>query len=407
MKFNSAVFAATALVLAACGGGGSSNNPEPPVLQSGQADLTYGVSGKATFDAAEVMVGAAADDSGNVYVVGNSVVKLDRSGARVSGYGGPISPPEASPLLDGAGGMWTISNGAVVKRDANGQLATSFGNAGRVQITPFPGSTGVDDRLLRLHRTPDGHILVVGAIPGFAIHSGWIVSLALMDAGGNLVQGFGTGGRKVTTGFSSVRDFASTLDAQGNLYVVTRGPIGGVMLRKVDPNGDFIADFATIGFWFGPLDCDAFNGSAVAVLSTGEVLLSTTCAPDQNIRVLKLDSQGVPVGAFGSGGSVDPFGRIASIGAILPAADGSIYVAGTSLVNACQQLAIAKLSANGALVPSFGTAGVVLTGIPAQYGTKLLALDGTGSLYAGTVSAPPVCLVDSQQHPYVISRFAR
>jgi len=228
-----------------------------------------------------------------------------------------------------------------------------------------------------------------------------------MDASGNLVQGFGTGGRKVTTLFSSALEFASTLDAQGNLYFVTRGPIGGVMLTKADPNGDFIADFATIGFWFGPLDCDAFNGSAVAVLSTGEILASTTCGPDQNIRVFKLDSHGVPVDAFGSGGSIDPFGRIASVGAILPSADGSIYVAGTSLANACQQLAIAKLSANGALVPAFGNAGVVLTGIPAQQGRKLLALDGAGFLYAGTVSAPPVCLVDSKQDPYVISRFAR
>jgi len=78
---------------------------------------------------------------------------------------------------------------------------------------------------------------------------------------------------------------------------------------------------------------------------------------------------------------------------MLPSADGKI--------------AIAKLSANGALVPAFGNAGVVLTGIPAQQGTKLLALDGAGFLYAGTVSAPPVCLVDSKQDPYVISRFAR
>src|SRR5689334_3224053 len=100
------VMAAAALV-AACGGGGASN-PQQPAARSGQLDTSYGVGGMSMFQASEQMSDATFDVQGNAYVAGASVRKLDRSGNRVSGYGGPASPPERSPALGADAALFTV-----------------------------------------------------------------------------------------------------------------------------------------------------------------------------------------------------------------------------------------------------------------------------------------------------------
>jgi len=406
MKLKSAVLAAMVVVLTACGGGGSSN-PEQPSL-SGKLDVTYGSGGQVTFAASESMVDSAIDSAGNAFVTGANLVKLDRSGTRVAGYGGPLSPPERAPVPDGSGNLYAVWDRGVVKRGPTGQLYTSFGTGGRTLIA-MP--TVDSQKVSMLHRFADGNLRAVTVDPtvNFAAQRAeTFIELTKVDPSGQIIEGFDpTGGQEGGAGFAySTAGIASALDAQGNLAIAGRTLNGGYAVMKFDSRGKPISAFAQSGVWVAP-SCGTSDSSdtAVAMTASGDVYLGVSCegAP----TIFKVDAQGNLVGGFGSAGrAAGFFPNGGSIGALLSSADGSLYVAGAVPVPACKQLGVAKLSTNGAPEAGFGTNGVTVLNVAADDQAKRLALDSSGMLYVGAM-VPLECPVQDMPRSYVIFRLFR
>jgi len=396
---------AAAVGIAACGGGGDST---PPAAPSGSLDATYGIAGKVTFAAAEAMGGADVDGAGNAYVTGASIAKVASSGTRVAGYGGPADPPEFAPVVDEAGNLFTVANGAIVKRNASGQIDTAFGNAGRAQVTPWAeGSAGTLDRV---HRESDGPLLAVGLLPGFqtALHrAAAFVQLAKVDPSGSLVADFGVGGRKYTSiGLHlSMPGLASALDSQGNLLVAGRDPDGRYVVHRFDPNGGPPGVFPPAGAWFwaSPPCGVSDSGTAIAASTSGAIYLGASC--EGVPTVFKLTSQGSLDASFGNAGRATAFlPRAGSVGALLPVADGGLYVAGAVASETCVVLAVTKLDASGVPVTAFGENGTTILSASANAFRKLLKLDSSGLLYVGAGGWR--CPVPEAPNPYTLFRLS-
>jgi hypothetical protein len=399
------VLAATALVVAACGGGGS-NHPEQPIA-SGKVDATYGVAGKVAFEAG--MVAAAVDAAGNAYITGAAIAKVDRSGTRVGSYGGPISPPEAHPLVDSAGNLFTITfnapdplqGGDVVKRNGAGQPDPSFGNGGRVHAVQWSIPT-----VEALHGDAGGNLLVVGstvALPRGPIPGSNQVMITKVDAAGHLVYSFGSDAQKRT---GVQLDFfptalASTLDPQGNFVVAGRDPLDRLLVAKLDPHGELVATFGQAGIWIAPFCGATEDDVAVATDALGAIYAAVSC--EGAATIFKLDAQGALVGTFGSAGRAAGFYPAGgTIGTLLASRDGGLYVGGVIPSAFGWQLAVAKLSPNGVPVTAFGTNGLALPGSSGGQ-VNLLALDASGMLYLGG-SSPLENAPSLSPVPYVIFR---
>jgi hypothetical protein len=388
---------------AGCSGGGG--DPSPPEMPSGVVDFGYGPRGAVVFNSGEHMFDSALDTSGNAYVAGDSIVKVDRSGNRVAGYGGPTASREFAPLVDDAGNLFTASlDGAVVKRDAAGHVDASFGDAGRAQVTPWGG---FPSQIVALHRDAAGNLIVVGLArgPHYSFNS---VALAKLDPQGHLVASFGSGGRRITPVELHPFDpeLVSKDDAEGGVGVAGRDSLGRPIVAKLDANGDLIAGFAQAGVWVAP-SCGAASEAALALAATAarDVYLGVSCegAP----TIFKVDAAGTLVGSFGSAGrAAGFFPNSGTVGGLLPQSDGSLYVAGTTPApNSCPQLAVAKLDAGGVLVARFGANGVAFPYL-ASAGTfrKVLARDASGLLYVGTYGTQ--CPLFGPEAPYTIVRMS-
>jgi hypothetical protein len=387
-----------------------------PADPSGTLDLTYGNAGKVSFAANENEREAIVDGAGNAYVTGSVLVKVDRFGARVPGYGGVTSPPEFSPVPDGAGGLYTTTvDGAVVKRDANGAVVPSFGTAGSVQATPWRYGGRPEDLLLRIQREAAGSIIALGFTPTFNLaghYAVWELALAKFDPMGQFVAEYAARGSSwVPIWFHVLYGrLASTFDSDGNLMVAGRaGGAGQYFIAKLDSTGKPLGSTESSGTgwrWYAPF-CGTAGDSGVALAAgpSGSVYFGVACEGASTI--FKVNGQGELDGTWGSSGRASGiFPNGGSIGALLLAPDGYVYVAGSSPAASCAQLAVAKLDPGGSLVTSFGTNGVALPGANADTFPKMLALDSSGLLYVGA-PGDAQCPLPASSNPYAIFRLRR
>jgi hypothetical protein len=412
--------AVAAVALAGCSGGGGDSNPAPSD-PSGMLDLTYGIAGKVAFADYENVRGAIVDGAGNAYVTGLLLVKVDRFGARIPGYGGTTSPPEFSPVLDGAGGFYaaTEDNG-LVKRDANGALVASFGTAGRVQVTPWRYGGAEADRLLGIQRDAAGYIIALGFTPKFNFgghYAVWELALAKFDPTGRFVPEYALRGSTWSPIWFHVLygRLASTIDSDGNLVVAGRDSAGAYFFAKLDSTGKLLGstETSTAGWrWYAPF-CGTAGDSGVALAAgpSGSMYFGVAC--EGASTVFKVNRQGELDGTWGSSGRASGiFPNGGSIGALLLAPDGYLYVAGSSpsapstASVPCAPLAVAKLDANGAVVTSFGTNGIAFPGANADTFPKMLALDSSGLLYVGA-PGDTQCPIPASSNPYAIFRLRR
>lgn len=191
----------------------------------------------------------------------------------------------------------------VCRLNADGTLDTTFGTNGKVSYNIQ--ATDRNDVAKKVHVQSDGKIIITGEsdLNRFAA--------IRLEQNGALDTTFGTGG-KVTTSFSGTdtRAFDSALDTSGKLVMVGR-------VSTTSNNADFaIARFNTDG----TLDLDFSNDGKVNV----------DYAANDDARAMVID------------------------------ANNNIYLSGTTTGG----ILIAKVSPEGTLVNSFGTAGKVLFNTP-------------------------------------------
>jgi hypothetical protein len=351
----------------------------------------------------------AIDASGNAYVGGTPFTHLDPQGRAVpfvetfSGF---------DPALDSNGGIYLVDNYALVKRDANGALASGFGSGGKSALvvlqTPYPASEYAP-YFERLLVDADGSSYVIG-ISDAPHYSGGFVLIYKRDPTGQPPVDFGQQGGKAT----AVRTdpllrtpVAVARDTRGNFLIAgaIRPPLSFTpAVTKLDTKGDVVNEFGGGGTWVPPA-C-VTNLRAVATDASDNVYVGGTCSG--RAVVFKLDSRGTPVTAFGDGGmATSLYGDVGSaVYSILVASNGSVYTVGVvQAESACGVIAVGKIGMTGVVDASFGSGGSERIGVLGDDGVgAAIGSDAVGRIYVGTNSVKACPITNSSERQFVVAR---
>ena len=230
---------------------------------------------------------------------------------------------------------------ALARYLADGTLDPSFGVGGLVTA-----AFDADSSAEALAVQPDGAIVVVGRIDG---ERSTDFAVVRFTANGTLDQRFGAGGL-----------VTSDLGGEESASAVTLLPDGrAVVAGRTMSGGSARADIVQSG-------------------------------PDPRTRmaVARYLPDGAPDPAFGTRGvtTFDFGGQHAAATAMTLQTDGALLLAGTADSGGSEQFALARLTADGALDPHFGTGGRVTVDVGGEGRAQALAVQADGSIIvAGTV----------------------
>jgi uncharacterized delta-60 repeat protein len=342
----------------------------PRVHAGGDPDPGFGADGKVVVDAGVAIYmsqyGLARDAAGNLYIAGSTA--------------------------DAAG---DDENFVVVKLDANGTLVTAFGDGGR-KVVDFGGDDVAEVVLV----DANGNLFLAGYSDASGSDE---FAVAKLDANGDLVDGFGDGGKRLYTfGGTSSAVFAATIDAAGKVLLAGTSNVLGTYdfaVARIDPdNSDVDAMFhddglALIGIGDGT---DDVNG--IAIDAHGDIVVAGTMLTDGfrgDIAAIKLDANGHLVTGFGNGGKVTHGIADYDFGfALALDADGSIVVAGQSGAQVFRgNVSIVKWTSDGTSDETFGDGGALVVDVDPLADGNIdaaydLAFDEAGYLYvAGSSDA--------------------
>ena len=276
---------------------------------------------------------------------------------------------------------------AVVRYNDDGSLDTDFGTGGIV-VTAI----GLhEDIAYALLIQPDGKILAAG----FSNNDlDFDFALVRYNDDGSLDTSFGTGGIVTTPiggGDDVIRSVA--LDSGGRIVVAgyTLGATYDVALARYDADGDLDPTFGTGGLVVTPVGTGHDFALALALLDDGRMAVAGHAAigGSDDFMVLRYLDDGSLDPSFGTGGKVTTAvgagSDVAAALAIQP--DGKLVAVGAVEADGASDIGVARYDADGALDPSFGTDGVVITPIGASFdGANAAALLGDGRIVAAGFS---------------------
>lgn len=262
-----------------------------------------------------------------------------------------------------AKGATTDLDFALVRYNADGTLDTGFGNGGKV-TTDIGGST---DRIGAIAIQADGKI-VVGGSSYSGTTTGTDFALARYNADGTLDAGFGNGGKVVTP----MKNFAGTDVVYALLLqqvdteqrIVAAGGDGDFLLARYTASGALDASFANGGKIVGLFG--SVGGGAYAMARGGANTIVVAGHAESDVALVRLDETGALEPSFGNGGKVvTPLSATNwdAATAIVRQADGMFVVGGwvNEANSSSANFAAMRYSANGTLDPAFGTGGTVIT----------------------------------------------
>jgi uncharacterized delta-60 repeat protein len=390
--------------------------PTMAAAAAGDLDASFGVGGKVIIDIGinsdDIVNALAIDASGNAYIAGSTgplsntdfaIIKLDTNGKLVPGFGaagkvvidiGTNSEDVAWAITtDPAGNVYVAgtSNSAgsfdftIVKLDSSGALVPGFGIGGKVLIDI---GTKSNDTAFGILRDAGGNLYIAGSSDAAGSVDFVVVKL---DANGNLVPGFGVGGKAIVDIGTNSVDIPRpiVMDGTGNLYIAGltgTGVINDFALIKLDSSGALVPGFGVGGKVVVDLGSDD-RGTALARDATGNLFVAGFTGPPglQDIAVVKLDATGTLVPGFGVGGkSIIDLGGAEIVEGIALNADGSMYIGTSTNTGASQpDFAAVKLDGAGNRVPAFGTGGAKIVDLNGGSVDILnaLALDPSGRIY--------------------------
>ena len=234
---------------------------------------------------------------------------------------------------------------AVVRLKANGALDTTFDGDGRKMI-----SWGAIGRATAVVVAPNGKLLV----GGFSGPEGGNIQVARLKPNGALDPAFATGG--IATVDFGGDDFGEAMarQADGRIVVTGRSTAAGAVVARLRATGVLDPDFGS-----GGRVTLAGGGSATAVAVQPDRRI--VVAGNAGISAMMVVTRLLPDGALdptfdGDGTATIDFGSTSDIAAgVVLQPDGKIVVAGYT--QASEDIAVARLHANGSLDAGFGTGG--------------------------------------------------
>ncbi|HWE97712.1 MAG TPA: DNRLRE domain-containing protein [Tepidisphaeraceae bacterium] len=244
---------------------------------------------------------------------------------------------------------------ALARYDFSGNLDPTFGGGG-VTFTDFGSAS---DTAYGVALAPDGAIVAVGT-------SNNRFAFARYNANGILDASFGQGGRQLfDTGAATQMLGAVTVQNDGR--VVAAGASGSsVDVVRLTANGQPDSTFNTDGVVVVPGLVASQGGGvqgyteSVGLQSDGKILVGKTTAAG-HFGIARLTTDGKLDASFGSAGiAVANFGGQDDVDSIVMQDGGTILAVGTSNQNGTPQTAVAAFDANGQLITTFGNGGKVL-----------------------------------------------
>ncbi|MEO6689058.1 MAG: hypothetical protein ABIS07_17975 [Dokdonella sp.] len=405
---------------------------------SGDLDPAFGAAGEVHVDfaASEFAQAMVRDAAGNLFVVGSAsepnnsditVVKLDASGHPVAsfGTGGKVlidvdsgsNDFAAALALDAAGNLYIAGSSNLdflaIKLLPNGQLATAFGDGGKVVID-VDGSTGANSALA-IALDASGNVYVLGGDHPTGSGVDPQVAILKLDSSGHRVAAFGTNGVKLlhvdnraSQAGGAAIDAAGNLVIGGSVYTLGSSASNDAFVLALSPGGQLVPGFGSAGVTIihrsytinaGPL----VRGTDGMLYISGEALENSSA----KLFVAKLAPTGQPVAGFGDAGAlaVDPTDDAYTTYAhVAVDAAGNVFLGSVTyyppgLVNRAQGIdaveggaahsVVAQLDASGHLVSAFGTGGVkVITLASGEASVSAIAVDGNHVYLAGRVLFP-------------------
>jgi uncharacterized delta-60 repeat protein len=275
--------------------------------------------------------------------------------------------PDGRILAMGSATAFQSSTGALVRYLANGSLDPSFAGTG---IVLNGGSSS------RIALQDDGKILL--AYGGTTFHIRRLNTDGSLDASFN-----GTGTVSIPIGLSSHAVNGIAIQPDGRIVLAgsaSNGTNADFALARFNANGTLDTSFNGTGKVFMPIGAGADSASAVAILSSGKILVAgTSLQPGTNNDFV--------LARYNADGSLDATYIDAVLGAgtdvafaLAVQADGKILVGGRS----AGKTAVIRVNANFTPDTGFGTAGAFV--IP-NLEVRGIALQADGRIVLATVGA--------------------
>jgi uncharacterized delta-60 repeat protein len=234
---------------------------------------------------------------------------------------------------------------AVARLKANGALDTTFDGDGKKTF-----SWGALGRATAVVVAPNGKIL----LGGFSGPEGGNIQVARLKANGALDTTFATGG--IATIDFGGDDFGEAMvrQADGRIVVAGRSSAAGAVVARLRAAGTLDPDFGGDGRVTLP---GGGSVSAVLVQPDRKIVVAGNASTSAMMTVTRLMPDGSPDTTFdGDGTATIDFGSTADLAAgVVLQPDGKIVVAGYT--QASEDVAVARLNANGSPDATFGVAG--------------------------------------------------
>lgn len=264
-----------------------------------------------------------------------------------------------------AGNANASTSYVIEKRMEDGTSDPTFGTNGYANHNIVANSK---DNANAMQVLLDGKILIAGTsdsdLSSFGTY--WDVFVSRLLADGSLDTSFGTNGHVKTnlgTDDDEVWEIATT--SNGAIYVLaaTQSTVVETKLLKYDASGNLDTTFGTNGVLDLALGADA-RITDLKINSLDELIISgtrlNTSTNQYEVIVIKLDAQGAYINSFGTSGSLiinDPLENYTTRDIIITA-DGGLLIIGAAGNNSLNtQMALYKLTANGALDTTFNSTG--------------------------------------------------
>jgi uncharacterized delta-60 repeat protein len=261
---------------------------------------------------------------------------------------------------------------ALARYNTDGSLDSGFGTGGKVTtaIATWSGAYSVAIQ-------SDGKIVAAG----LSADATYRFTLVRYNTDGTLDTGFGTGGIATTAiGASHAYAYSVAIQSDGKLVASGTDSYAFAIVRY-NTDGSLDAGFGSGGIVTNDLGSGFDEARSVVIQSDGKIVVAGDVNDNSRMALVRYNADGSTDNAFG------PYGNglvITDIGtahneaySIALQSDGKIVLAGYSGDGAAYDFALARYNTDGALDPTFGTAGIVTTAI------------GTGHDLAHSVAIQP------------------
>ncbi len=306
---------------------------------------------------------------------------------------------------------------AIARLNADGTPDATFGDGDGMATAIQPDGLISRATATAVAIQPDGRIVAAGYLLGdmqSSKYTGYSFVLARFNTDGALDPSFGTAG-EVRIDFGSRNALVHDLCIDSQSRIVVGGNVvpfdGGnhdMAAVRLLPNGQLDPAFGVGGQAIVPLDLGGAEGSnddsamAAVIQSDGRIVLagvadtSTSAESNLDMAIVRLSTEGALDPGFGSGGRVilafDAMaGGMDRADAIEQQADGKLIVTGT-VRDSASATAVLRLQTDGALDPSFGNGGatILMFGLARsdQSEPTAVAFQGDQIIVAGSVTTP-------------------